>query len=193
MNNDSSYLFGFNVSTNQSITEISMNITNKSGFQLLFQNQSTAGFISGSLHTGTNKTFIGTFIIRTATDSTAIKKIWLIGQDFVGDYSLHKQMSLYMNYEFQDFLRLLIVLSLIVGTLIFMSSNEIGESAEAKIAVTVLLVWGFSVVGWLTTGIDMTGEGNITRLAQFGSQYAIAILSTLAGVGFFVRRLLVFT
>ena len=85
----------------------------------------------------------------------------------------------------------LIVIFVIIGVLIFMSTNEITESSESKIVVSLLLVWAFSFVGWLDTGFALTGTGNTTILSQYGNKFGIAILSSAFASYFIGRRLVV--
>ena len=73
-----------------------------------------------------------------------------------------------------------------------MSQKEIVETSESKIAVTLLLVWAFSIVGWLDTGLaTSTTNSGINRLAEFSNQYGIAILSTGATMFFIMRRVFI--
>ena len=189
--NQTDYLFSFNVSSVQDITLITMNITNLSGYQVGFQTNSGVGFISQTINTGSNTTFIGEFIYSTGDGNETItyNRRWQINNNFIGDYSLFRQLTLYMSYGFSDFIRIFIVLSLIISVLIFMSTGEVIDSSESKVVVAVLLVWAFSVVGWLDTGLGVTG-GNIGALSALSNQYGIAILTTGGGVYFVFRKLL---
>ena len=66
--------------------------------------------------------------------------------------------------------------------MIFMS-REIGIDEEVKMAVAILIVWAFSIVGWLDTGIAInSSSANINNLSQFSNQYGIAIVSTPEGI-----------
>ncbi|KKK88810.1 hypothetical protein LCGC14_2739390, partial [marine sediment metagenome] len=73
--------------------------------------------------------------------------------------------------------------------LIFMASNETFDTSESKIAVSLLLIWAFSIVGWLNTGIPISDSGGLVVLSQFSNQYGIAIISTGAGIFFIGRRI----
>ncbi len=181
--NNTDFLFGFNVTSSQPITLISMNISNSSGFQLSFQSSIAAGFISDTVNTGNLSQIIGIFTYATATESITVTRLWIVGNDFVGDYSIFRQFKLYTTYGFRDFFRLVIVLFALMGLLIFMSSNELTDTSESKIIASLLLIWAFSIVGWL----DNPAVTSTTGLAEFGKQYGIAILST-AGASFFILR-----
>ncbi len=189
--NNTATLFSFNVSSIQAITLITMNITNLSGFQVGFQSNAGVGFISQTINTGENRTFIGEFTYSTGTGNETItfNRRWEIYSIYVGDYSIFRQLSLYMSYGFGDFIRILIVLSFIIAILIFMSTGEVIDSSESKVMVAVLLIWVFSVVGWLDTGLAVSG-GNLAGLSEFSNQYGIAILTTGGGVYFLFRKLL---
>jgi len=192
LNNNTDFTFGFNVTSSQPITLISMNITNATGFQVLFLSNAGTGFISQTLNTGENQTFIGRFLIQTATETISVTKRWQIGDLFIGDYSIYRQFTLFVTYGFRDFIKFLIVLSVIMGTLIFMSRNELVESSESKIMVALLLIWGFSIVGWLNTGIITNSDtSGINKLAELSNQFGVAFLSTAGGMFFILRRIFI--
>lgn len=189
LNNNTDYTFSFAVSSSQSISLISMNITNSTGGQLLFQSNSGTGTVSSVLNTGNNTKLIGTYILQTSSETFSFTKIWIIGSEFEGSYSIFTQLTLFMDYNFTDFIRLLITLSIIIAVLIFMTAGEITDTSESKIAVATLLIWAFSVVGWMNTGIITNTE--INPLGQFSNQYGIAILSTGISVYFIFRRIFI--
>lgn len=189
LNNGTDVLFGFEVNSTEDITSISMNITNLSGFQVGFQSNTGAGFISQTINTGENNTFLGTFIYSTGNETITFTKVWQISLNFEGDYSIFRQGSLYITYGFEDFIRLILVIFIIGGVLIFMSASEVIDTSESKLAVAVLLVWAFSVIGWLNTGIPITDSGGFVVLSQFSNQYGIAMVSTGAALFFMGRRI----
>ncbi len=185
LTNDTLVNFGFNVSGDSGITFISMNITNVTGGQVGFQSNAGIGFISQNINTFENTTFIGRFEVRTSEENITLTKIWRIGDEYEGDYSISKQGRLVLDYEWADTVRFLIAILIMFGVLIFLSSNELADNNESKVAVMLTLVWIFSAIGWL----DNPAVVATTGIAQFGKQYGIAILSTIAGVTFFMRRL----
>lgn len=188
--NNTVYTFGFNVSSSQSITLISMNITNSSGFQLLYASNAGAGFISGTLNTVSNTTFIGRYIISTGTESFTINRIFIIGETYVGDYSIFRQFSLFTQYGFSDFIRILLVIVFIMAIVVLLSSNELIDTSESKILVVVLAVWIFSMFGWLDTGIGIASNNDsVNKLGQYSSKYGIAILTSCIGAYFLFRRI----
>ncbi len=187
--NATDFLFGFNVSSAESITLITMNITNTSGFQVGFQTNAGVGFISQTINTGENRSFVGTFTYSTGNETITFVKIWQISSEFVGDYSIFRQFTLYTTYGFRDFIRFMFALAMIGGVLIFMTSGETFDTSESKIAVALLLVWAFSIVGWLNTGIPISDSGGFVVLSQFSNQYGLAIISTGAGIFFIGRRI----
>ena len=187
LNNGTSVTFQFNVSSFETITFMGFNISNGTT-TLLLVNQTGNGSISGALNTGTNRSFIGVFTITTINETLIITRTWVIEQSFIGDYSIFRQFTLFNEYNFRDFIRLLIVLSTLAIIMIFMS-REIGIDEEVKMAVGILIVWAFSIVGWLDTGIALTSSSsNINNLTQFSNQYGIAIVSTVAAAYFILRR-----
>ena len=195
--NETTYTFGFNVSSNQTITFISMNITNSTGDQVVFQSNAGQGFISENFNTGNNTLLIGSYIIRTSSETITLSKRWNVYAFFIGDYSIFRQGKLYLDYEFSNFFRLLIVLASIIGIIIFLSTGEITDTSESKVIVGLLMVWAFSIIGWLDTGLvvattdeNVTSQ-NINRLGVLSSQYGIALLSTVAGLFFVFRRLFI--
>ncbi len=192
LNNNTDYVFGFNVTSDRGINFISMNITNISGFQLGFQSGTSAGFISEIINTGNHTRIIGRYVIKSDSETITTSKIWTVGVEFIGDYSIFNQFTLFLTYNFKDFLRILIVLMIVIGTLIFMSAGEITDTSESKIAVALLLIWVFSLLGWLDTGLLVnSANSNINILGKFSSQYGIAILSTAAGSFFLLRRIFI--
>lgn len=188
--NNTDYTFSFEVSSSQTITFISMNITNSTGGQIGYAENSGEGTISDVVNTGNLTRIVGRYIIRTSDEEFSVTKVWLVGEDFIGEYSIFRQFSLFTDYEFRDFIRMLLVLGIIGGLMVFLSKNEIIESSDTKIWIAVLFVWAFSIVGWLDTGLiaNSTNQG-VNDLAQFSSQYGIAILSTGVASFFSIRRL----
>lgn len=188
LNNNTDVDFGFVVSSSQTITLISMNITNSSGFQLGFQSNAGTGTLSQTINTNNLSQILGQFIISgTDLETITVTKVWIIGTEFVGDYSLFNQSRFYLDYGFSDFWKLLIVLSIIMGILIFMSAGEITDTSESKVIVTILLVWVFSIVGWLENPVSTS----TSSLAIFGKQYGIAILTSAGGAFFILRRIFI--
>ncbi|KKN65809.1 hypothetical protein LCGC14_0477450 [marine sediment metagenome] len=189
LNNNTIVTFSFNVTSGETITLISMNITN-STTQRLFVSNAGQGFISGTVNTDNNTRLFGEFIIQTDNETLTIKRVWFIGSEFIGDYSLFRQLTLFNDYGFDEFIKFLIVLATIVGLLIFMSGDNQIED-EIKMAVITLAVWGFSIVRWLDTGIVVgSSTANINALTQFSNQYGIAILTTAGATYFILRRIL---
>lgn len=187
LQNRTDYTFSFEVSSSETITFISMNITNITGTQLVFQSNAGEGTISQLLNTGNHSRLFGTYIIQTSDETLVIRKSWTVGTFYIGDYSIYRQFLLFLTYEFSDFIRILLILAFITALLIYLSTNEVLETSESKIAVVVLLIWAFSLVGWLDTGI-IAQTGNTSTLAQFSNQYGIAMLSTVFGLFFVLRR-----
>ncbi len=115
LQNNTDITFGFDVTSSQTISLISMNITNSSGFQLGFESNAGTGSLSDIINTNNLTIIVGEFIIIGGDDETlTISKLWIVGNEFVGDYSLFNQLTLYNNYGFSDFWRLLLVLIVII-------------------------------------------------------------------------------
>ncbi|HEC39514.1 hypothetical protein LCGC14_0538350 [marine sediment metagenome] len=194
--NNTDFTFTFNVTSNlTTITLISMNITNISNYELLFVSNAGVGNLSGVLNTGNNSQLFGFYTIKTAEETITITRTWAIFTTFVGDYSIFRQLTLAKdNVLISDFNRLLIVLAVMFGIVIFMSVGQILETSESKISVLLLLVWAFSIVGWLDTGLAVTTTNTgINRLGEFSNQFGIAILMTGAAIIFIFRRLFIRT
>lgn len=190
--NDTIYNFGLNVTSSQSITFIGFEIRNKTGFPFLIVNDTGAGFISGNLNTSSNKSFIGYYTIQTADETITVSRLWIIGNEFAGDYSIFTQTTIFLDYEFEDAIRYLIVLLSLIATLIFIGHKEVTDTSESKILVFTLLIWGFSFVGWLDTGLIVnSSQSGIQRLGQFSNQFGIAILSSVFAAYFVLRRLFI--
>ncbi|KKK57943.1 hypothetical protein LCGC14_3049400, partial [marine sediment metagenome] len=153
LQNNTDFLFGFDVNASETLTLISMNITSPNGTQLGFQSNAGAGFISETINTKNFTIINGAFVIQTSNETIKFVRIWIVGNDFIGDYSLFRQLGLFLDYEFKDFTRLLIVIAVIFGLMIFLTAGQITDTSESQIAVLIILVWIFSVVGWLQNPI----------------------------------------
>ena len=189
LQNGTDVSFQFNVSSLETITFMGFNISNGTT-TLLLVNQTSNGSISGIINTGTNRTFIGVFTFNTSGESITITRIWPILEGFLGDYSIQRQGDLFLTYEFSDFIRLLIIVGFIIAVMIFISAPNDPED-ELRIAVMIAMVWFFSFIGWLDTGLQVTtASSNINALTQFSNQFGIAILTTATGFYFILRRTL---
>ncbi len=192
LQNETDYTFGFDVSSNQTITFISMNITLENGTQVVYQENSGQGFISEVFNTGNNTRLIGKYLMQTSTELISVTKIWTVGNFYAGSYSIFRQGVLYLEYGFSDFIRLLIVMISIMSIIIFLSAGEITDTSESKVVVGVLMLWIFSVIGWLNTGLIVNSDTeNITRLGRLSSQYGIAIICTIPSFFFIFRRIFI--
>jgi hypothetical protein len=179
LQNHTDVTFEFHVNSSQSINFMSMNLTNSSGFQLAFVSQASIGVITTTLNTGNHTRIIGFFEIQTANETIRATKIWIIGDFFEGDYSLNKQLRLFVNYDFNNFIRIALVLGSIFAVLLFLSGTEIIERPESQILVTILLIWVFSFVGWLDTGLIIDHPNQtVNILSTFSNKYGIAIVSS---------------
>lgn len=189
LGNRTNQFFSFNVSSNQPINLISMNITNRSGYQVFFNSTGGTGFVTGTIFTGDNSTFIGKFTIATATETFTTQRIWIIGSTYIGDYSIYRQLSLFRQYAFSDFIRMLLAITIILGAMYGLSKTEVIDTSESKIVVALMLVWVFSIFGWLDTNltINSTNQG-VTKLASLSSQYGIAIISSVLGAYFISKK-----
>lgn len=187
LNNGTDVLFQFNVTSTETITFMGFDISNGTAV-LLSRSQASNGSLSGTLNTGNHSRLTGVYTISTTNETITISRIWKVDQSFIGDYSIFRQFNLYMDYGFEDFGRLLIVILVLAGAMILMS-KEIGIDEEVKMAVGILIVWAFSIVGWLDTGIVIeTASSGINSLTQFSNQYGIAMVSTIAAAYFILRR-----
>jgi len=192
LNNNTDYTFGLNVSSSQTITLISLNITNSSGTQLLFDSDTGQGYISGIVNTGNLTSIIGYYVITTADETISFSRVWMVGVEFVGEYSLYRQLKLYLTYGFKIMFQYLIVLASLIALLIFMSTNETLDTSESKIIAVLLLVWFWSVLGWLNTGLIVNaGTESINELGRLSSKYGIAILTTAGASIFILRRVFI--
>lgn len=192
LNNNTDYTFALHVNSTQAINFISMNITNKTGGQLSYQTAGSAGAISDVINTVNMSRIIGYYVIKTSSETLSFTNIWTVGIEFVGEYSIYRQFTLFLDYEFKDFTRLLIVLIIITGVMIFITNKEIIDTSESKVAIIVLMIWAFSIVGWLNTGLSSySATGDVNELAKLGNQYGIAILSTCVAMFFILRRLFI--
>lgn len=185
--NQTTFNFGINVTTSQDISLVTFNLTNQTGEEVAFASSTSTGFTSVSFNTAENTRLIGRFIITVGNESITGNKVWVIGNDFVGDYSIFRQFTLFNDYEFSNFIRAMILLAILSGVMVYLSRAEILPSDESKVLVIMLLIWAFSIVEWLDTGFAIPGNS----LSQLGSQYGIAILTSAAAFYFVGRRLFI--
>ena len=191
LNNNTLYTFGFNVSSAQPITSISMNIT-ANGTQLDAATLSSAGFISVDINTDNQTRIIGYYTIESDDEIFTFTKIWTVGEEFIGDYSIFRQFKLFNDYGFSDLIRILLIIATITGIMIFLSAGELIETSESKILVSILMLWAFSIVGWLDTGLVTTSAApNADAISKFGSQYGIAMVSSAVASFFILRRVFI--
>lgn len=187
LQNNTLYTFSFNVTGTSVINFISMNITNGST-QLAYTSGVSAGTISVNLNTANNTRLFAYYTISSANETITLTNSWTVGSFYEGDYSIYRQFTLFANYGFSDFIRILLALFAILGIMAFLSINDITDTSESKILVGLLLVWAFSIVGWLDTGLATTSTNQgIQSLSQYSSKYGIAIMSSVFS-GFFIGR-----
>ena len=191
--NNTDVTFGFNVTSGQTILLMSLNITNSTRSQLGFVSSTTQGFISVVVNTGNNTQLFAEAIFNTSEESITITRIWLVGNFFLGDYSIFNQLTLAVdNALISEFFRFLLIIFTITGTIIFLTTREITDTSESKIIVITLLIWAFSLVGWLDTGIIVNDSGDqINQITQASNQFGIAILTTIFTVFFISRRIFI--
>jgi hypothetical protein len=188
--NNTQYTFSFYVNTSQSLDFISMNITNSSGEQVVFESSTTSSIVSNIFNTGNNTKLVGTFIFTSGNETLTTNKVWLVGDYYEGDYSLFKQLTLYLTFGFKDIYKFIIVVISIIAILLFMTTGEVIDTSESKVAVATLMIWAWSFVGWLDTGVIInSANANVSALTQMSNQYGIAILSTGVGIFFIIRRI----
>ena len=96
----------------------------------------------------------------------------------------------FLDYEFGDFWRLLIVIFTIIGVLMFMSGTSV-EDDEVKMVVIAGIIWFYSVLDWLNTGLSSlaTSSSSINDLTILAGQYGVAIISTVPAAYFIFRRM----
>ena len=189
LQNGTTVTFQFNISSTETIIFMGINISNGTDTLLLI-NQTSNGSLSGNVFTGTNRTFIGVFTFSTANETIVVTRVWRIVEGFVGDYSIFNQGTLFLDYEFGDFWRLLIVIFTIIGVLMFMSGTSV-EDDEVKMVVIAGIIWFYSVLDWLNTGLSSlaTSSSSINDLTILAGQYGVAIISTVPAAYFIFRRM----
>lgn len=192
LSNQTTYTFGVNVSSGNSIGAVTLVLRNTTNDIIGPTISGTGvGFTSGSFNVQNNTRIIGTHTIISGNETITGTTLWTVGNFYTGSYSLDRQAKLFLEYEFRDFTRILLVLIIIMGIMIFMARGETFDSSESKIMVLLLLVWMFSLFGWLDTGLS-SGTGSAqTVLSQFGNQYGIAILTSIIGTFFILRRVFI--
>lgn len=188
LQNGTNYTFSFNVSSSRALTFSSFNITNSSGGQLGFTSGSGVGILSLNVNTG-NDTFIyGYGTIGEGTERFTIVHLWQINKDFIGDYSIQRQLGLFSQYNFSAFTRILLFLVFLIGIMIYVSRNETIDTSESKMVIVLAIVWIASIFHFLDIGLTVTASGAIGSIAENASQYGIAILTSAAAMALILRR-----
>ena len=95
-----------------------------------------------------------------------------------------------MDYGWKNFIRIFLVLIIIISISLYLSKLQMQDSQEIIIGVITLLIWAFSLVGWLNTGIIVSSSNTaLQSLGELSNQYGIAILTTGVAVYFILRRI----
>ncbi len=185
--NNTDYIFQFTVN-GTGIIRISQNITNASGYQLGYTG---SGLIQNSINTGNYSIIIGLYKIETSQENFTFSKTWTVQNSYSGRYSLYtvmKSWDLYnFTYDYYRVIAVIITLFLFIGGL---SKFEVIDTGESKIGVGILILWAYSVVGWLTMNISVVDpayaltNSNIYALQQNVNQYGLALIATLAGIAY---------
>lgn len=189
LQNGTNYTFVFGVNSSRTLTTVSLNLTNSSGSQLAFLNRLGQGNVSTSLNTGNNTFIYGYASVSDGTETFTIVHIWQVNNDFIGDYSINRQLGLFSQYSFSAFTRIVLFLILLIGIMIFVSRNETLDTSESKIMIVILVTWMASYFHFLDIGLTVTASGTIGTLAENASQYGIAIVTSAAGLGLIFRRM----
>ncbi len=187
LDNQTTYDFGVNIATDRTVDLVTFNLTNQSGQQVAFVSSSSSGFTSVSFNTINNTRLVGRFVFTSGNETFSGSQVWIIGDIYIGDYSIYKQFSLFEEYEFSNFIRAIILLLIMSVIMVYLSRTEILPSDESKVLVVMLFVWAFSIVGWLDTGFANPGNA----LSEVGSKFGIAILTSFAAFYFVGRRLFI--
>lgn len=192
LSNNTDYTFAINITSDQAISSVLLNITFANGTQAFPEiTGSTTGFFSAVLNTGNATTLIGTYTIQTLNDTITGSKTWLIADDFIGDYSLFKQFKLYNDFGFREIWKIFFVIFSIFGVVMLLSAQEVTDTSESKVIAVTLMVWIFSVVGWLDIAPAVSpGSAGGTVLATFAKQYGIAIVTSFVAFFLVFRRLI---
>ena len=186
--NNTDYTFALHVNGSE-VSFASYNITNSSGSQIFFDSINSEGIITTTLNTGNQTNLYGYIVITNNDETITFTRVWTISHYFIGDYSLFRQLTLFTSYGIADWIRITIVVIILTITMIYMSKNETLDTSENKMWVVTLMVWAFSLVGWLTVNIPIA-QGDNYILSSMAQQYGIAILTTGISIVFTTRRIL---
>lgn len=187
--NSTVYSFSLTVNSSRTISFTSLNITNSSGTQLGYISGTSTGTISVSVNTGNNTRLYGYAMIQAGAESVTATKIWTITNDFPGDYSLYRQAVLFNDLGFSPMVRIIFFTLILTAITIFISRTEFIDNTDDKILVIIMVVWAFSFVGWLDTGITVNATGSVGTLAALAGKYGIAIVTSAVGGALLLRRI----
>lgn len=168
-----------------SINSILMKLYDQDNNLINSTSSGSVGTLTLVTNTSNYTSIRGIFTIANSDETINFTRLWIIGNYFQGDYSLDKQLRLFITYGFNDFIKNMLVLLIIIGLFFYMSKNSFTDNNEIKVLAIVVVMWLFSYVGWLNNPVVI---GN-TSLSQYAQQYGIAIVSTIAGAIFVLRRI----
>jgi len=180
LNNNTEYTFSFDIESTESLTGY-MNLTLSNGTNILKTNSGTDFTLTKNINTGNNTYIIGYFKLVSSSETYEFKRIWTINNYDAGDFSLWNFLKEWENQSGGNitniikWIQILIVLASLIGTYLLLyslSGSDVIDSSTAGIIGGTIVIWIFSLAGWLT----LAGIENVWL-----SKYTIALLITITG------------
>jgi len=191
LTNNTYYHFDFNMTSKYwEITDCTSKIYDNSSNLLTTgsPSQSTSNCsVSNYVNTGTNFSIIHQIVIElNSTIDITFTSEHKIEHTYEGQFSLKNfidDVSAFSQAGFNDFTRMVLSFIAIFAILAYASSRMGGlKEPEILIGLLIMLVWFFSIVGWMTINYRAIPT-------SFLKQYLIAILVSLAGGSFILKRI----
>lgn len=192
-NNDTAYDFGAIINGSK-VTYAQFQLWNQTSNLTGKISRNSEGILTTNFNTGNHTLLIGYLLITNNNENITITKIWTKGS-YIGEYSFYRQFTLWHDYGFGSGIRIFIILCTIILATAFVSRGEVIDSSESKMVIITIIVWIFSVVGWLDLGLSnyFQTEDNgplIKETTQYAGKYFIAILTTAGSTALVWRRFL---
>ena len=196
LNNYTSYDFMFNLTSNYwNITNCLFTLQNDS--QNLIQNISTFNSTACNFRITYNTTRQSKITARVNyiinSQNLTLLKEYIIKQTRQGEFSLKTFIDDINNFAdagFDNFARTIMGFLIIFGIIGYLSYRDVLTIAEPERAILLIitLTWFISYLGWFDIDMSALPGRFVQQNADWISQYIIACLVTLTGIGYIINR-----
>lgn len=146
-----------------------------------------------SYNTGTYTRLVARSIYNlNSSDDLTIEKLYIVRTQYTGNSSLKTLITDIQNFGLNGFnntTRLFLSFVLILLLVLFLSYNMEVRDPEVLIGVLILCVWFFSYINFMYIDYNTPSFYGKTLIGDTLKKYILALLITLAGGAFIIRRL----